>query len=166
MKFKAENITPIEVKFRDVCEATENKHTRNSTNYKKLSSAKPTTTLKKKATVIMKNKSGLTKLLIKILSFCKKLGNISFFKKWIIDVPKLCDMLIDTINGAYKGTPYSSIVMVAFAMLYTLSPVDILCDKIPILGVLDDAAIIKLVLDTIKNDLETYSFWKETQEAV
>lgn len=105
-------------------------------------------------------------LVTKALSFCKKLGNISILKKWFIDIPKLCDMLIDTINGVYKNTPYSSLVMVVIAIIYAVSPIDILCDTIPFLGVLDDALILKIVLDTIKNDLESYSSWKEIQDAV
>ncbi len=100
----------------------------------------------------------------KTLSFLKKLGNISFIKKWVLDVPKLCDMLTDTINGVYKNIPYSTFVMVATAIIYTISPIDILHDKIPILGVLDDALILKFVIETIKNDLEIYTSWKEIKE--
>lgn len=74
-------------------------------------------------------------------------------------------MLIDTINGVYKAAPYSSIVMVVIAIIYAVSPVDILSDTIPILGVLDDALVLKGVLNTIKNDLDSYKAWKEMQAA-
>ena len=108
----------------------------------------------------------IIELVTKVLTFCKKLGNISFLNKWILDIPKLCDMRIDTINGVYKNTPYSSLVMVAIAIIYAVIPFDILHDTIPVIGVLDDIAILKAVLNTIKNDLETYSSWKEIQDAV
>ena len=147
MKNNFQNENVIEVEFRDVIEAAD---------YQNIN----------KNNEALNNKAKLIELVTKALSFCKKLGNISFLKKWILDIPKLCDMLIDTINGVYKNTPYSSLVMVALAILYAVSPFDILHDAIPIIGVLDDVAILKAVLNTIKNDLESYSSWKEIQDAV
>ena len=143
--FQNENV--IEVEFRDVIEAAD---------YQNIN----------KNNEALNNKAKLIELVTKALSFCKKLGNISFLKKWILDIPKLCDMLIDTINGVYKNTPYSSLVVVTLAILYAVCPFDILHDAIPIIGVLDDVAILKAVLNTIKNDLESYSSWKEIQDAV
>lgn len=122
--------------------------------------------LQHKAKGILKNKARVIDLVTKALTFCKKLGNISLLKKWFLDIPKLCDMLIDSINGAYKTIPYSSLVMVVIAVLYAVSPVDILPDAIPLAGLVDDAAILKIVLDTIRNDIDTYATWKETQEAL
>ncbi len=121
--------------------------------------------LKRKAEKILKNKESVRNLATSALTFTKKLGNISFLKKWFVDVPSVCDMLIDTINGAYKNIPYSSLVTVTVALIYILSPVDFIVDTFPVLGVADDAMVFKIVLDTIKNDLASYKTWKETQNA-
>ena len=121
--------------------------------------------LKRKAEKILKNKESVRNLATSALTFTKKLGNISFLKKWFVDVPSVCDMLIDTINGVYKNIPYSSLVTVTVALIYILSPVDFIVDTFPVLGVADDAMVFKIVLDTIKNDLASYKSWKETQEA-
>ena len=121
--------------------------------------------LKRKAEKILKNNESVRNLATKTLTFTKKLGNVSFLKKWFVDVPSVCDMLIDTINGVYKNIPYSSLVTVTVALIYILSPVDFIVDSFPVLGVADDAMVFKIVLDTIKNDLESYNIWKETQNA-
>ncbi|MEE1136991.1 MAG: DUF1232 domain-containing protein [Acutalibacteraceae bacterium] len=121
--------------------------------------------LKRKAEKILKNNESVRNLATKTLTFTKKLGNVSFLKKWFVDVPSVCDMLIDTINGVYKNIPYSSLVMVTVALIYILSPVDFIVDTFPVLGVADDAMVFKIVLDTIKNDLASYKTWKETQNA-
>lgn len=121
--------------------------------------------LKRKAEKILKNKESVRNLATSALTFTKKLGNISFLKKWFVDVPSVCDMLIDTINGVYKNIPYSSLVTVTVALIYILSPVDFIVDTFPVLGVADDAMVFKIVLDTIKNDLASYKIWKETQNA-
>lgn len=158
---------PIEVEFRDVNETVDcqDMNINEVVKSKKIPFKMVVAVLQKKAKRILNNKTKVIKLVTKALSFCKKLGNISFLKKWFLDIPTLCDMLTDTINGVYKSIPYSSLVMIVIAIIYTVSPVDILCDTIPILGVLDDAAILKIVLDTIKNDLASYTSWKSVQEA-
>ena len=121
--------------------------------------------LKRKAQKILRNNESVRNLATKTLTFTKKLGNVSFMKKWFVDVPSVCDMLIDTINGVYKNIPYSSLVTVTVALIYILSPVDFIVDTFPVLGVADDAMVFKIVLDTIKNDLASYKSWKETQNA-
>lgn len=167
MKKNYKNIKPIKVEFYDVIESSDYQDTDINEVVKtsKLPLKMLVSIFQNKAKTILNNKSKVIELVTKALTFCKKLGNISFLKKWFLDVPTLCDMLIDSINGVYKDIPYSSLVMVVIAIIYTVSPVDILTDTIPILGILDDAAILKLVLNTIKNDLETYKAWKEIRDA-
>ncbi len=162
------NKKPIEVEFHNVAES-DNYHYMNTNKVvksKKSPLKMVATVFNRKVKEGLNNKSKLVERIIKALSFCKRLGNISILKKCFLDVPKLCDMLIDTLNGVYKNTPFSSLVMVAIAIVYAICPTDILCDTIPILGIMDDALILKIVLDTIKNDLQSYSSWKEIQDAV
>ena len=166
MKKKEQNLKPIEVDFYDVTE-TDNYQKVNLNEIvksKNLPFKMVIAVLQKKAEVILSNKSKVIELVTKALLFFKKLGNISFLKKWFLDVPTLCDMLIDSINGVYKNLPYSSLVMVAIAIIYAVSPFDILHDAIPIIGVFDDVVILKAVLNTIKNDLESYTIWKENRK--
>ncbi len=167
MKKKYAENKPIEVEFHDVIKTADYQdvNINKVVKSKKIPFKMVVAVLQKKAKNVLKNKEKVIELVTKALSFFKKLGNISFLKKWFLDIPKLCDMLIDSINGTYKNIPYSSLVMVVIAIIYTVSPVDILCDTIPILGILDDAAILKIVLNTIRNDLESYTSWKENQEA-
>lgn len=119
--------------------------------------------LQKHAKKILENKHKVVELLSKALAFVKRLSNIPFLRNRFVDIPNLCDMLMDVINGVYKEVPYSSIVMIVIAIIYMVSPIDLLPDSIPFAGILDDAAILKVVLDTIKNDLDSYGYWKATQ---
>jgi uncharacterized membrane protein YkvA (DUF1232 family) len=117
----------------------------------------------KEAEKILESKEKTQIVLKKALKFCRTLGNLPFVKKYFVEVPKLCDMINDVISGLYKDIPYASIVMVIVALIYMISPLDILPDVIPALGVTDDAAMIFLVLDTLRNDLENYDSWKKSQ---
>ncbi len=156
----------IEVKFHDVVEneAAQEIDVSNTIKTKKLPFKMIISVLQEKAKKALKNNDKIKELITKALSFFKRISNISFLKKKFFDIPLLCDMLTDTINGEYKNIPYSSIIITVMALLYAVSPIDLVFDHIPLIGLLDDAAVLNILLQTIKNDLETYNSWKKDQE--
>lgn len=166
MKKAIKYTKPIEVDFHDVTEieSYQDVNVNKVVKSNKLPFRLVVAKLQNKAKAILNNKSKVIELVTKALAFCKKLGNISFLKKWFLDVPTLCDMLIDSINGEYKNIPYSSLVIVAIAFVYAVTPIDLLPDGIPFAGLIDDALVLKIVIETIKNDLESYDSWKENRE--
>lgn len=111
----------------------------------------------------LQNRPKLVELLTKALVFFKKISDIPFLKKCFLDIPKLCDMLTDVVNGAYKEIPYSSITMIVMAIIYMVCPFDLLPDSIFFAGLFDDVAVLKMVLSTVKKDLEAYDNWKNAQ---
>jgi len=70
----------------------------------------------------------------------------------------------DWLTGNYREVPRSTIVMIVAALLYLISPIDVIPDFIPIIGYLDDVFVIGLVINRIFKDLEKYKEWKERQE--
>ena len=111
----------------------------------------------------LQNRPKLVELLTKALVFFRKISDVPLLKKWFLDVPKLCDMLTDVLNGAYKEIPYSSITMIVMAIIYMVCPFDLLPDSILFAGLFDDVAVLKMVLSTVKKDLEAYDNWKTAQ---
>ncbi|EDP75110.1 DUF1232 domain-containing protein [Hydrogenivirga sp. 128-5-R1-1] len=74
---------------------------------------------------------------------------------------KLLLMLIkDYWNGDYTELPYRTIVAVAIALLYILNPIDLIPDVIPILGQMDDLAMLMFVWKMISEDVKDYALWK------
>lgn len=49
-----------------------------------------------------------------------------------------------------------TIALIVAVLTYILSPIDIVPDFIPIAGLLDDAALLTMVLNSIKSDIEKY----------
>ena len=71
----------------------------------------------------------------------------------------LFSMLSDSFNGKYP-VPKKTVFVITFALLYLISPVDIAPDIIPLLGFVDDVAVLAFAFSLIKDDLEKYRAWK------
>lgn len=71
----------------------------------------------------------------------------------------LFSMLADSFNGKYP-VPKKTVLVITFALLYLISPVDIAPDIIPLLGFADDVAVLAFAFSLIKDDLEKYRAWK------
>lgn len=81
--------------------------------------------------------------------------------KEIIDKIKLfLSMLNDYRNGIYTELPLRSVLSIGGALLYLISPADIIPDFIPLIGMIDDIFIINFVWNQLRRDLDKYSLWK------
>ncbi len=66
----------------------------------------------------------------------------------------------------YTVLPWGSIVLIVVAILYFVSPFDLLPDWIPLAGFVDDAAVIGFVLRQINNDLEAFLKWESIKKSL
>lgn len=66
----------------------------------------------------------------------------------------------DYINGNYREVPKGSIIAIIGALIYFLSPIDLIPDFIPVIGYIDDIFVLGLVFNQVKSDLEEYEIWK------
>lgn len=82
------------------------------------------------------------------------------------DIRALIGLITDNITGKYTGTPYRSIVAMTGALIYFLSPIDIIPDFIPMLGFIDDIFVLGLVLKQFESDIEVYKAWKKPKEEI
>ena len=94
----------------------------------------------------------------------KKVRESGPLKRYIDDVKLLLSMVNDYWSGDYKEIPYWAIGATVFALLYVLSPIDLILDFIPVVGLVDDAAVVALCIYMIEQELHDYSEWK-TQNA-
>ena len=83
-------------------------------------------------------------------------GRVSALKKFAAQAALLIRMLSDYFEGNYTEVPWKTIAMAVFAFVYLLNPVDLILDYIPVVGYLDDAAVLALVWQGIKWDVMDY----------
>jgi len=81
--------------------------------------------------------------------------------RFVEDGKLLISLVKDYWKGNYRTIPYWAIGAIVFALLYVLSPIDLIPDVIPVIGLLDDAAVLGLCLGLVEQELEDYREWKK-----
>ena len=87
-------------------------------------------------------------------------SRVEILKKFAAQAALLIRMISDYYNGVYKDVPWASIAMAVFALLYVLNPVDLIPDYLPVIGFVDDAAVMELAWLAIKHDVKDYAAGK------
>lgn len=80
------------------------------------------------------------------------------------EIELMFSLLKDYWNDDYREVSWGTIASIVVALLYVLSPIDLIPDFIPVFGLIDDAAMVALCLKMIHNDFEKYKRFKREQE--
>ena len=79
------------------------------------------------------------------------------------DIPVLVDMVKKWVKKEYTAFPWATVVTMVAALIYFLLPTDAIPDTVPVVGHIDDAAVIALCLWGIRTDLDAYKEWLASQ---
>ena len=75
----------------------------------------------------------------------------------------LLELVRDAQEGRYRAVPVWTLSAAGFALLYVLNPFDLVPDALPLLGLLDDAAVVSACLSLVEQDLRDYQAWKQSR---
>lgn len=90
----------------------------------------------------------------------KKLKTVPKLGDKLSMIPMLIMLVKDYVKKYYTEFPSGTMLAIVAALIYFLSPADLVSDIIPVLGLVDDAAILGKCLEFAKDDLEKYNKWK------
>ena len=115
----------------------------------------------KKAEEILNNDAEMERLLQRLE---KKLKLIPFVGERLSDIAVMVSLLRNYIRKEYTDIPAGSIIAVISALIYFVSPIDIIPDSIPALGFIDDMAVINVCWKLTENDLKEYIKWRRDRD--
>nr|WP_298250844.1 YkvA family protein [uncultured Halomonas sp.] len=70
-------------------------------------------------------------------------------------------MLGDVWRGRFRPVPWTAILWMLAALVYLVSPLDLIPDFLVLVGVLDDAVIVGWLLTRVDTALGPYRAWRE-----
>jgi len=86
------------------------------------------------------------------------------FKTVFENVRELYALFKDAVRGDFE-LPQSSVAIIGGGLLYFIMPMDLIPDFIPVVGYLDDLAVLTTIMTTLKDEIEVYRAWKGGEEA-
>ena len=112
----------------------------------------------KKAEALLKDDVRMESFLEKIE---KKIKWIPFLAQEFKNIPTMVSMVRSYLRGNYTKILKRTILAIVSALIYFLSPIDVVPDWIPLLGQLDDAIVIASCWNLVNKDVEDYRQWKK-----
>lgn len=75
----------------------------------------------------------------------------------------LLSLIRDYWTREYRAAPFWVIGAAAFALLYVLAPLDLMPDVLPIIGQLDDVAVVSVCVALVRQELLKYEAWRKSR---
>ena len=115
------------------------------------------------ALVYLKTPKKLSRLLTAVIAYAGE--NKNSVRTFLKDIFLLWEMLNAWSKGKYKDIPKKTIVLIITALIYFISPIDLIPDWLPG-GFIDDAAVITWVLQSMSSDVQKFKAWKKKDKIV
>ncbi len=81
-----------------------------------------------------------------------------------MEMKELLNFVKNVSNGTYKGYSKSNLLLAVAALIYVVSPLDIVPDLLVGLGFLDDVAIVGWAISKLGEELGKYKQWIRAEE--
>ena len=120
-----------------------------------------------KAGKIASNSFLILKLLKDALIKASESGNSKGVVEVILKKVTLFGRLIKAYaKGDYRELPTGSLIKILAALIYFVSPIDLLPDLLPVIGLSDDLALLVWVGNSLASDFSKFEEWEKTSAIV
>ncbi len=91
----------------------------------------------------------------------EKVKDIPLVGNKLSNVPVFIQLIKDFTTKKYSIIPVGIVIAIISSLLYVLLPIDLISDYLPIIGYIDDAAVVGACLKLVDSDVKKYIEWKE-----
>ena len=95
----------------------------------------------------------------------KKLKHIPVVGGILSEIPTLISLVKAFIQKKYLEIPIGSVIAIVGALIYFLSPVDLIPDLLPAIGLVDDAAVLTLAFKLVHDDVVEFKDRREKNQS-
>ncbi len=89
-----------------------------------------------------------------------KLKKVPLVGNQLSNVPTLVSLVRSYVHKDYLDIPIGSIIAIVSALIYFLSPADLILDNLPLIGHMDDVTVLGLVWKMVEEDIAKYIQWQ------
>ncbi|MEJ2050746.1 MAG: DUF1232 domain-containing protein [Calditrichota bacterium] len=82
------------------------------------------------------------------------------------DIEDLIMLIRSYLKGEYTRIPWRFIILAFAAVIYFLNPLDLIPDIIPAMGFMDDATVIAIIVNAMKEEIDEYRRFRSMQNVV
>ena len=83
----------------------------------------------------------------------------------LVQIPTLAAMAKSFVTKEYTEVPVKTIASVVAALLYLVKGKDLIPDGLPLVGFVDDLAVVTAVIKLNEPEIEAYKNWKQLKES-
>ena len=117
----------------------------------------------KRVEALGKQKEKVTELIAGVGNKILRFGDNTRVKQLVEPISVLIRMTKAHFSGAHKMTN-STLGLVLLALVYFVSPIDIIPDFLGLLGFADDLSVVLAVYAKVKDEINQFLDWERTQE--
>ena len=113
-----------------------------------------------KAEALLKDDQKINELLLRMEEKFKVIPGIG---EKLSHIPVFISLVRSYIKKEYTKVPLGTLIAIISAIIYCVSPADLIPDTIPGFGIVDDAAVVTACLLLVDSDIEEYLAWRDSK---
>ena len=90
-------------------------------------------------------------------------GNLAEFQN---GVQLLIRMVRAYASGEYRAISWKSLVSIVAVLIYFVSPIDLIPDFLPVIGITDDVALVIWLIKTLGDEINKFSNWEKQEKTI
>jgi len=112
------------------------------------------------------NSAKMFELAKQVIGKLQKVGFRENMSDFQTNVQLLIRMVRAYASGEYKGLPWKSILSIVAVLIYFVSPIDLIPDFLPIIGITDDVALVVWLVKTFSGDIQKFGEWEKRKKTI
>ncbi|KQS34272.1 YkvA family protein [Dyadobacter sp. Leaf189] len=121
---------------------------------------------KGKAGRYARNSGKLFELAKDVMSKLQRVGVRENMAEFTLSVQTLIRMVRAYASGEYRSLPWKSLLSIVAVLIYFVSPIDLIPDFLPFVGVTDDVALVVWLVKTLGDDVRKFGEWEKRGKSI